>query len=62
FCHPTTENARIPGYVSIFRRKYGEKQTRKWVVYFQTAPKINRQFTTENARIKLRRLYPTLKK
>jgi hypothetical protein len=35
-----TENARIPGYVSIFRRKYGEKQTRKWVVYFQTAPNI----------------------
>ncbi|MDR2765529.1 MAG: hypothetical protein LBB90_10945, partial [Tannerella sp.] len=41
FCHPTTENARIPGYVSIFRRKQGEKQTRKWVVYFQTAPKFN---------------------
>jgi hypothetical protein len=28
------------GYVSIFRRKYGEKQTRKGVVYFQIAPKV----------------------
>jgi hypothetical protein len=28
--------------ISIFRRKYGEKQTRKGVVYFQTAPKIAR--------------------
>jgi hypothetical protein len=25
FCHPTTENARIPGYVSFFRRKYGNR-------------------------------------
>jgi hypothetical protein len=40
FCHPTTEHARIPGYVSIFMRKYGEKQTRNGVFYLQTAPKV----------------------
>jgi hypothetical protein len=37
FCNTKTENVRIPGYVTIFRRKDCEKQTRKWIVY----PKIS---------------------
>jgi hypothetical protein len=39
FCGTKPENARIPGYVSIFGLKYGEKQNGKCDVYFQTAPK-----------------------
>ncbi|MDR1455981.1 MAG: hypothetical protein LBJ01_10050, partial [Tannerella sp.] len=39
FCGTKPENARIPGYVSIFGLKYGEKQNDKCDDYFQTVPK-----------------------
>ncbi|MDR1403736.1 MAG: hypothetical protein LBJ60_08565 [Tannerellaceae bacterium] len=38
FCKPKPENARIPGYVSIFRLKDGGKQADKCMIYFQTPP------------------------
>ncbi|MDR2041776.1 MAG: hypothetical protein LBP98_05600, partial [Tannerella sp.] len=40
FCITKPENVRIPGYVIIFGLKECEKQTRKWMVYFLTAPKM----------------------
>jgi hypothetical protein len=38
FCRTKPENARIPGYVRIFRLKNGGKQADTCMIYFQTPP------------------------